>query len=161
MPDGPNKTIWGENQKTWLKETLLASDADFRIIISPSPLIGPDKPHKMDNHANENGFMVEGRGFLDWMIDTKIAENTFLICGDRHWQYHSIYKDKVHEFCSGPTSQFKVQHVPKPEKGIIKQPYNGPSGGFLAIKYKADKSISFEHFGERGNIQNKKTFSRK
>ena len=160
MPDGPNKTIWGGKQKAWLKETLLASDADFRVIISPSPLIGPDKPHKIDNHANENGFMVEGRGFMDWMIDNKLVENTFLICGDRHWQYHSIYKNKVHEFCSGPTSQFKVQHVPKPEKGIIKQPYNGPSGGFLTVRYKANKGISFEHYGERGKIQNSKTFSR-
>ena len=161
IPDGPNKTIWGEKQKAWLKETLLASDADFRIIISPSPLIGPDKLHKTDNHANKNGFMVEGRTFMDWMIDKNIIDNTFFVCGDRHWQYHSIYKDKVHEFCSGPTSQFKVQHLHKPEKGIIKQPYNGPSGGFLAVKYKVDKSISFEHFGERGKIQNKKIFNQK
>ena len=98
---------------------------------------------------------------MDWMIDKNIVDNTFFVCGDRHWQYHSIYKDKVHEFCSGPTSQFKVQYLPKPEKGIIKQPYNGPSGGFLAVKYKVDQSISFEHFGERGKIQNKKTFTRK
>lgn len=160
MPDGPNKTIWGERQKTWLKETLLASDADFRVIISPSPLIGPDKPHKIDNHANENGFMVEGRTFMDWMIDKDIVDNTFFVCGDRHWQYHSIYKDQVHEFCSGPTSQFQVQYVPKPEGGVIKQPYNGPTGGFLAVKYETDKSISFEHYGETGKIQNKKTFKR-
>jgi alkaline phosphatase/alkaline phosphatase D len=42
MPDGPNKSIWGEEQKQWLKETLVASDATFKILISPTPMIGPD-----------------------------------------------------------------------------------------------------------------------
>lgn len=158
-PDSPQKSIWGKQQTAWLKQTLLSSDADFRIIVSPSPLIGPDKPHKRDNHANVNGFMIEGRSFMDWMIENNLVENTFLVCGDRHWQYHSIYKDKVHEFCSGPTSQFQVQYVPKPTAGVIKQPYNGPTGGFLTVKYDTEKTVSFEHYGETGKLLNKKTFS--
>ncbi|MDG1986829.1 MAG: alkaline phosphatase D family protein [Halieaceae bacterium] len=159
IADSPDKTIWGQEQKKWLQETLLNSDADFRVIISPTPLIGPDKPHKRDNHANQNGFMVEGRNFMDWMIKEGITDNTFFICGDRHWQYHSIYRELVHEFCSGPTSQFKVQRVPKPEDGVIEQPYNGPTGGFLSVKYTNPKLISFEHYNERGKLQNIKTFS--
>ncbi len=96
---------------------------------------------------------------MDWMIENNLVENTFLVCGDRHWQYHSIYKDKVHEFCSGPTSQFQVQYVPKPTAGVIKQPYNGPTGGFLTVKYDTEKTVSFEHYGETGKLLNKKTFS--
>ena len=42
MPDGPNKTIWGKEQKQWLKQTLLQSKATFKILISPTPMVGPD-----------------------------------------------------------------------------------------------------------------------
>ena len=160
VPDGPKKTIWGNTQKAWLKRTILESDADFRLVVSPTPIIGPDKLNKIDNHANANGFMHEGRAFLDWMIKEQLHLNTFLITGDRHWQYHSIYSDLVHEFSSGPTSHFKVHRVPKPKKGVIKQPYNGPVGGFMSVTYK-DMALTFTHFDERGRRQNTKSFKRR
>ena len=33
MPDGPEKTLWGKEQFQWLQRTILASDADWRIVI--------------------------------------------------------------------------------------------------------------------------------
>jgi alkaline phosphatase/alkaline phosphatase D len=42
MPSGPEKSLWGEEQREWLKRTLLESDAAFKILISAGPLIGPD-----------------------------------------------------------------------------------------------------------------------
>jgi len=54
MKDGPGKTIWGEEQMAWLKRTILASDADFRVLISPTPVVGPDRDKgKNDNHSND------------------------------------------------------------------------------------------------------------
>ncbi|NIV35895.1 MAG: hypothetical protein GWN58_42530, partial [Anaerolineae bacterium] len=96
-PPSPNKSLWGEEQKAWLKETLLASDATFKILISPTPMIGPDDTHKgiqggflapyfggrplgqgddkikRDNHLNVHGFKDEGDAFFDWL-----NENGFL-----------------------------------------------------------------------------------
>lgn len=46
MPDGPDKTIWGKEQMAWFKETYKSSDATFKILISPTPIIGPDRPQK-------------------------------------------------------------------------------------------------------------------
>jgi alkaline phosphatase D len=91
MPDGPQKTLWGKQQKEWLYSTLLSSNADYRIVISPTPIIGPDQQGKRDNHANKDGFWTEGQSFLSWIIQNEL-ENVIIICGDRHWQYHSIYK---------------------------------------------------------------------
>src|SRR5690606_17889246 len=51
-PDGPDKSIWGEEQKQWFFDSVANSDAAFRILISPTPFVGPDKPSKNDNHAN-------------------------------------------------------------------------------------------------------------
>ncbi|MFO1020336.1 MAG: alkaline phosphatase D family protein [Planctomycetales bacterium] len=45
IPDGPEKTIWGSEQKAWLQRTLLESDATWKILISPHRRPGP-RPEK-------------------------------------------------------------------------------------------------------------------
>lgn len=101
MPDGPEKTIWGTQQRTWLKETLENSKATFKVVISPTPIVGPDRKNKRDNHANAN-FAAEGSAVRAMLAD---FENTVVVCGDRHWQFHSVDpKTGLHEFSVGPTS---------------------------------------------------------
>jgi alkaline phosphatase D len=151
MPDGPEKTIWGQEQRAWLKETLLASDADYRIIISPNPIIGPDRILKGDNQANTNGFWHEGQAFLDWLKDNRLS-NVVLMCGDRHWQYHSIDKRNgrtTHEFSCGPTCDEHVQAVPPPYEGVDR-PYSASRGGFLTIMYRPDRTLSFQYYSVQG-----------
>lgn len=87
-PDGPNKTILGQAQKDWLISTLAASDATFKVIISPTPIVGPDYAGntKTDNHSNA-GFQTEG----NWLrAQLAAVKNCYVVCGDRHWQYASI-----------------------------------------------------------------------
>jgi len=140
MPDGPEKSIWGKEQKAWLMETLLASDADHRIVISPNPIIGPDRLMKGDNHANLNGFWHEGQAFLDWLKAKKLS-NVVLMCGDRHWQYHSIdrrHGRSIHEFSCGPTSDEHVQDVPPLYDGV-ERPYSASRGGFMSVRYRPEE----------------------
>ena len=143
VPDGPDKSIWGAEQKAWLKQTLLASDADFRIIISPNSVIGPDRIMKGDNQANINGFWYEGQAFLDWLKDNKI-DNVVLMNGDRHWQYHTIDKRNgrsINEFSCGPTHDDHVQPVPPMYEGV-ERPYSASRGGFLTVRYSPDRTLS-------------------
>ena len=60
MEDGPEKTILGSNQKAWLQSSLRASSATFKLVFTPTPVVGPDRPNKKDNHANEV-FCHEGK----------------------------------------------------------------------------------------------------
>jgi len=102
MQDGPGKTLWGEQQKAWLKQTLLESGAAFKILISPTPLVGPDDAYKIDNHVNHKGFRHEGDGFFRWLKDNDFLDkNFYIVCGDRHWQYHSIHPSGFEEFSCG------------------------------------------------------------
>jgi alkaline phosphatase D len=159
MPDGPDKSIWGARQKAWLKETLLSSDADYRLVISPNPIIGPDRIMKGDNQANLNGFWHEGQEFLDWVKDHKLG-NVILMCGDRHWQYHSIDRRNgrdVHEFSCGPTCDEHVQAVPPPYEGV-ERPYAASRGGFLAVDYRPDRTLTFEFFSQDGKPLHRHTF---
>src|SRR5262245_32742133 len=41
-PDGPQKSIWGDKQKKWLLESLVSSPAHWKLIVSPTPIVGPD-----------------------------------------------------------------------------------------------------------------------
>ena len=129
QPDSPEKTILGPEQKDWLTHTLDTSRATFKIVISATPVVGPDRKRKADNHAN-TAFQTEG----EWLRGTLSAlKNTYVINGDRHWQY--VSQDRATaliEFGSGPVSDAHVQGW---KDG--KQPehrYLNLIGGFLGVK---------------------------
>jgi alkaline phosphatase D len=131
MPDGPTKTIWGAEQKAWFKRTLAESDATWKLLISPTPLVGPDRPKKNDNHSNA-GFAHEGRELRNW-IKAHAADNFFVICGDRHWQYHSVHPDTgTQEFSVGPASDSHAGGTPGEDKAIHR--FHRVQGGFLSVE---------------------------
>lgn len=143
MEDGPQKTIWGAEQKAWLKRTLADSDATFKLLISPTPMVGPDDLRKTDNHTDIGGFRHERDEFFAWLKESGIAkQNFYLVCGDRHWQYHSIDPTGLEEFSCGALvdANSRPGRLPGDPKSTdpqarIKQPYSQrtPSGGFLEI----------------------------
>jgi len=153
MPDGPNKTMWGAEQKAWLKRSLTESQCDFKVLISPTPLVGPDRQEKRDNHANKNGFWTEGREFLRWVRESGMR-NFYIVCGDRHWQYHSIDETGVEEFSCGAISN---RHAARnqPHWGKDRQPhFRDAKGGFLMIEVQRDDSspeLRFTFFDVDGN----------
>ena len=160
MADGPDKTLWGAEQITWLKRTLLESDATWRLLISPTPMVGPDDAYKIDNHTNHNGFRHEGRAFFDWIKEQRLHQKGFhVICGDRHWQYHSVDPTGIEEFSSGALvdSNSRLGRNPGDPKSTdpgatIRQLHtqSEPSGGFLTVTVHDDGSIRFEFFDENG-----------
>lgn len=143
MADGPEKSIWGSEQKEWLKRTLLESDATFKILFSPTPMVGPDSTDKRDNHVNPAGFRQEGEEFFRWLLQQGfLTKNFYIICGDRHWQYHSIHPAGFEEFSTGALIDQNAFQVIRPgdsgssdPEGKIRQPYhyNEPTGGFLIL----------------------------
>ena len=163
--DGPEKTVWGKTQKEWLKRTLLASDAKFKVLVSPTPMIGPDDAYKIDNHCNTGGFQNERDEFFSWLKETGLDKKGFYIaCGDRHWQYHSISKEGIEEFSCGALVDANARLGRKPgdpksndPDATIKQPYTQAeaSGGFLHIQSQpaaaaAPATLSFSFFDENG-----------
>ncbi len=142
-PDGPGKTIWGEEQKKWLKQTLSESNAIFKLLISPTPMIGPDDARKKDNHTNFNGFRHERDEFFSWLKAKGFLEkNFYILCGDRHWQYHSIDPSGFEEFSCGAIvdQNARLGRLPGDPKStdpdsLIRQPYTQKqaSGGFLKV----------------------------
>lgn len=129
MPDGPEKTIWGEEQKAWFKRTVKESDATFRVLISPTPIVGPDRDNKRDNHSNKN-FQHEGNELRQFISGQK---NMVVVCGDRHWQYMSVDpKTGVREYSCGPASD---QHAGGWRNSDFREKFHkylNVTGGFLS-----------------------------
>ncbi|AKC83508.1 alkaline phosphatase [Verrucomicrobia bacterium IMCC26134] len=141
MPDSPGKSIWGATQKAWLEKTLKESDATWKLIVSPTPLVGPDRKSKSDNHTNPRGFRQEGDAFFSWLQQEKI-ENVMILSGDRHWQYHSIHPSGVEELSVGALNdensilgEYPGQPGSTDPEGKIRQPYHykEATGGFLYV----------------------------
>ena len=188
-PPGPQKTMWGVEQRDWLKRTLLESDATFKLLISPTPMVGPDdiakgvqggilapyfggRPlgqgddlRKRDNHINELGFLDEGLAFFAWLGEEGfLHKNFYMLCGDRHWQYHSVHPSGFEEFSVGALVDANSRLGRRPgdpestdPQGKIVQLYtqDEASGGFLEITVRpgaagAPATALFTFFDERG-----------
>jgi len=128
--DGPTKTIWGAEQKAWFQRTVKASTATWKVVVSPTPFVGPDRKNKNDNHANE-GFQHEGDELRAWLKEN-VPDNCFIICGDRHWQYHSVHPNTgLNEFSVGAASDEHAGGTPGEDRAFHK--FHRVKGGFLTV----------------------------
>ena len=166
MPDGPEKTIWGKEQRDWLKRTLLESDATFKLLISATPMVGPDSASKRDNHVNPRGFRHEGDEFFEWLQNSGFStERFFIVCGDRHWQYRAIHPSGFQEFSCGALvdanstrGHFPGEPRSSDPEGKVQQPFHDekPSGGFLLAKVSEPRDgrvqMRFVFYDETGRI---------
>jgi len=151
MRDGPDKTIWGTEQKEWFKRTVTESDASFRVLISPTPLVGPDRTNKGDNHANK-AFAHEGRELRAFIAGQK---DMVVINGDRHWQYISVDGETgLREYSTGPTSD-KHAGGWKQEDLFPEHRYLNVKGGFLHVTVKREDgkpTMRLQHRGVQGQV---------
>jgi alkaline phosphatase D len=152
-PDGPDKTIWGAEQKAWFKKTVAESDAAFRILITPTPMVGPDRGNKQDNHANVV-FKHEGDELRRFMADQK---NMIAICGDRHWQYVSIDPETgLREYGTGAASNVHAGGFTLDQREPMHQ-YLAIIGGFLSCTVTREADIPIlllRHYDVDGKIVN-------
>lgn len=126
-------TILGAAQIAWLDRTLAASDATFRVIVTPTPIVGPDRPAKDDNYANA-GYSVEGARIRALLARTS---NLVVITGDRHWQY--VSRDQttgIEEWSVGAASDAHAggwnEEKPRPEHRFLRIKHGGFLSGSVA-----------------------------
>lgn len=150
--DGAEKSIWGAAQLEWVQRTVEASDATWKVLVSPTPIVGPDRPKKRDNHSNVN-FAFEGDRLRAWM--QQLGELApFVVCGDRHWQFHSVDPSTgVSEFSVGPASD---EHAGgSPGEDLEYHRFHRVAGGFLSVtvdRQGGDARIQFHLRDVNGSV---------
>jgi len=158
VEDGTPLTILGEDQRNWLEKTFKESDATFKILFSATPVVGPDRERKRDNHANQL-FQEEGE-WLRTLLSSR--PGSFVINGDRHWQYVSVDRATgLTEFGSGAVSDSHAggwdQNDWRPEHRFLRV-----KGGFLGVNVFRENNqprIDFIHYDVDGNIMHKEMLS--
>ena len=155
-PDGPGKTIWGKEQMAWLQETFAWSDATFRILISPTPIVGPDRSNKRDNHSNKV-FQHEGDQVRAFLSQYK---NAYVVCGDRHWQFHSVHpKTGLHEFSCGPASDMHAGGWSQKDFRDSHHQFLRVKGGYLSVNVdrpEGKPTLTFRFHGVDGKVHYEK-----
>lgn len=152
-PGGPDKTIWGKEQMEWFRKTVEESDATFRVLISPTPVVGPDRKNKHDNHSNVD-FTHEGDMLREFIAKQK---NMVVVCGDRHWQYMSVHpKTGVREYSCGPASD---KHANGWNQSDFREDYHkylNVIGGFLSATVERNSgkpTLTFRYHDVQGKMK--------
>jgi alkaline phosphatase D len=120
----PNKTLLGTEQLRWLEQSLLNSNATWKVVLNSVPLTvphcsdgGPYVPRGCDNWANEAGnsmtFSRERDEFLNFLSDHNI-KNVIFITTDIHYAANIKFQSPqaspnatsltFYELVSGPIS---------------------------------------------------------
>ena len=156
FPDGPDKSMWGNEQVNWFKQTVEASDATFKILISPTPMVGPDhlwKAERNDNHVDP-GWATEGNMLREYIGKQK---NMYYICGDRHWQYISKHPETgMIEYAAGASTDQHSTPLDNPDTSMHLY-YRKDVGGFLSVtidRIKGTPTATFRHHGVKGEVYN-------
>ncbi len=153
LTDGPDKTIWGGEQMAWFRRTFSASDATFRVLVSPTPILGPDRSSKRDNHANK-AFQHEGNELRAFLAEQGSA---FIVCGDRHWQYVSEDPDTgLREYSCGPTTDKHAGGFSAKNRSDVHR-FLRVAGGFLSVslEYRDDAPrLVMRHHDVAGRVVN-------
>jgi len=159
-PDGPDKTLLGAEQLAWLEETLTESDATFRVVVSATPIVGPDRSNKADNHSNR-AFAHEGRRLRELLSR---HPGTVVVCGDRHWQYASVDPDTgLWEFSCGPMTDRHAGGFSIDQRTDAHR-YLAVRGGFLSVSVELGVDpeaprLYLRHHDPQGLVLNEQHFA--
>lgn len=121
QPDKPGVSMIGAAQKKWLKQHMVASDADFLFVVSTVNFMIPHVDPKGRTNKDEawTSFLREREELIEFWDD--LGKPVFVLTGDLHNSFAIQITDRVWEFASGPHSS--TNHSAPHEAN---RPPNGP-----------------------------------
>ncbi len=153
-PDGPDKTMLGRRQGEWLRESLRASRAPFKVIACGSGWSSEDGPAG-DTWA---AFLTERNALFDFIRDERI-EGVLLISGDTHfgevncipWSERGGYD--LYDFVSSPLAQATGTSFLDGEPEIrIRLPwFRSVNFGLLDFEWEPEPRVTFTLRDLRGD----------
>jgi alkaline phosphatase D len=109
---------------------------------------GPDRGGKGDNHA-KLAFQAKGDEVRVW-LEKNAPSNTFTVCGDRQWQYHSVHPTtRLNEFSVAAAIDAQAGGSPGEDKDHHR--VHRVKGGFLWVTVR-EKAIVFQHNEVHGKV---------
>jgi alkaline phosphatase D len=103
-PEGPAKTMLGKLQKEWFKETIRASQAPFKFVVSSVPFLGPWGPDKWSGYATE-------RDELRQFFRSERIRGIIILSADVHAAIDLQAPDGLREFVVGPIAAWPLCQI--------------------------------------------------
>ncbi|GIT31229.1 MAG: hypothetical protein Ct9H300mP1_32750 [Planctomycetaceae bacterium] len=138
----------------WLKRTILASDASFRVLISPTPIVGPDRARgKNDNHFPKRLLRPRGTNSATGRNST----SSRIFCLLRRSALAVPLDDPLRtpRVFLRTGQQPARRRVTRSDPAI--QPFHRVRGGFLSVRVSrsgGQPSISLKHHDVQGKVVN-------
>ncbi len=127
--DNNEKSLWGMSQRDWLLRAHVSSTTNFKVVIQPTAIVGPDAA--TDSHVT--AFRNERQGFLDHVKANKLNEKGLVLIVGGDAQYHSVAPEGVDEISVGSlTSPAPVAATPAGVK--LSYSPSQPAAGFALIE---------------------------
>jgi alkaline phosphatase D len=147
------KAMLGAAQIRWLKNALLASTANFRIIVAGNQMLKP-VPSRIEGWSN---FPDERRDFLEWLADNRVPGVMFL-SGDRH---HTVLSRMTREnayplydFTCSPLTAGVHAPVRGEDMGAAEEGTLAAKRNFCTIDVSgawAERALTLRSFDAQGN----------
>ncbi|WP_138431098.1 alkaline phosphatase D family protein [Fodinibius saliphilus] len=154
--ESENKDFFGNAQLQWLKDSLVGSNATFKIIV-----VGNQVTNKMNNHESLYAYGSEYDEIMRFLEEHDI-EGVLFITGDRHFTELLKTERKnsypVYEFTSSPLSsgaystldESKEYENPQRVDGTLV--YQDQNFGMIRVEGKKDnRRLVFETYGSNGD----------
>lgn len=154
MPDDAAKTMYGKEQLAWLKESLVSSDATFKIIVSGNQFLVKHKDETLRNYPQEYDELT------NWIKSRNISGIVFL-SGDKHHADLSCLRNSsfysFYEFTSSPLTAGLASHF-KPEDNVLSVPgtFVNEMRNFGILKFdgpKNDRRLTMECYDNNGKLR--------
>ncbi len=127
--DNKDKSIWGASQGEWLLRQHVSSTTNFKVVIQPTAVVGPDAAPDSQIVA----FRTERQGFLDHVKANKLNEKNLIMIVGGNAQYHSVSSEGLDEISVGSlTTPAAIAATPAGVTLAYSQPQ--PAPGFALIE---------------------------
>ena len=154
--DGPDKTMFGAAQMTWLRSALVYSSAPLKLVVNGT---------QMWNSANRfeafGRYATEQKAFARWLVDQRI-EGVVFLTGDRHFseliriERPGAYP--LYEFTSSPLTSRPWDNPPAEERTnpdivpgtlVFKRQF-----GMIRVTGPGnDRHLALESYDQKGELQ--------
>ena len=150
---GSEKAMFGERQLSWLKNALLNSTANFKIIVGGNQFLS--EQNKWEGWLN---FPLERRSFIDWLGANKV-DGVMFASGDRHQTElmrmnrpanYPLYELTCSPLTAGTHSMTEEQNNPMRVPGTLVGEKNYCSMEFSGTN--KDRQLALRSYGSSGKL---------
>lgn len=151
MPETPEKTMFGTAQLSWLKETLLASTATFRVVVNGNQFLS--------HHSYETlrRYPSDFQDLIGWIKAQNIPGVIFL-SGDRHFAELSMLPDTsfypLYDFTSSPlTAGVATERRPEENALLVPGTFVNDTRNFGMLRFDgpaADRRVTLVLYDSTG-----------